>query len=213
MFITFEGPEGSGKSTQARRLAERLRAAGHTVTLTREPGGTPVGRAIRAIWDDPAHSEVLPLTDLFLICADRAQHVRALIRPALARGEVVLCDRYADSTRAYQGYGSGVDGETVEALLGIATDGLAPDLTLLLDIPSEEGLRRRQAASTAGAAPLDRLDRRDLAYHQRVRTAYLTLAAEQPARWVRFDARQSVETLAEAIWEVVQARLTARPGK
>ncbi len=207
MFITFEGPEGSGKSTQARLLAERLRAAGHMVTLTREPGGTPVGRAIRAIWDDPALSEIVPMTDLLLICADRAQHVRTLIRPALERGEIVISDRYADSTRAYQGAGSGLDAETIETLLRIATDGLTPDLTLLLDLPAAEGLRRRQAASQSGAAKLDRLDQRDLAYHERVRAGYLALAAEQPGRWVRFAASQPVETLAAEVWDVVRARL------
>src|SRR5262249_4682754 len=153
----FEGPEGGGKSTQARRLSERLRGAGHAVTLTCEPGGTAVGKAIRAIWDNPALSEIVPITDLLLICADRAQHVRTLIRPALARGEVVISDRYADSTRAYQGVGSGLDADTIETLLRIATDGLMPDLTLLLDLPAAEGLRRRQAASPSGVTKLDRL--------------------------------------------------------
>jgi dTMP kinase len=211
-FITFEGPEGGGKSTQARLLAERLRAAGHAVTLTREPGGTPVGKAIRAIWDNPALSEIVPITDLLLICADRAQHVRTLIRPALERDEIVISDRYADSTRAYQGVGSGLERETIETLLRIATDGLTPDLTLLLDLPAEEGLRRRHAASQSGAAQLDRLDRRDLAYHERVRAGYLALAAQNPGRWVRFDASQSVETLAAEIWGVVQARLKDAAG-
>ncbi|HEU5368253.1 MAG TPA: dTMP kinase, partial [Ktedonobacterales bacterium] len=196
-FITFEGPEGGGKSTQARLLAERLRAAGYPVTLTREPGGTPAGKAMRAIWDDPAYSNLLPLTDLLLICADRAQHVGELIRPALARGEIVISDRYADSTRAYQGYGSGLDFSTLETLLQIATGGLVPDLTLLLDIPAAEGLARRHAASTSGASQLDRLDRRSLEYHERVHAGYLKLAAQEPQRWVTFDARQDAQTLAE----------------
>lgn len=207
MFLTFEGPEGSGKSTQARRLAERLRVAGHVVTLTREPGGTPAGQAIRAIWDDPNRRDLLPLPDLLLLCADRAQHVGTLIRPALARGEIVISDRYADSTRAYQGYGSGLDARTIETLLQIATGGLTPDLTLLLDLPAEEGLRRRQAASQSGQEQLDRLDQRSLEYHQRVQAGYLELAAKNPARWSRFDARQPVETLAAEIWQVVQRRL------
>lgn len=213
MFITFEGPEGSGKSTQARLLAERLRAAGHVVTLTREPGGTPVGKAIRAIWDNPALSEIVPITDLLLICADRAQHVRTLIRPALERGEIVISDRYADSTRAYQGVGSGLDAETVETLLRIATDGLTPNLTLLLDLPAAEGLRRRQAASQSGDAKLDRLDQRDLAYHERVRAGYLALAVEHPERWVRFAASQPITALAAEIWDMVQQRLKAKPGE
>ena len=213
MFITFEGPEGGGKSTQAQLLAERLREAGQTVTLTREPGGTRAGKAMRAIWDDPAHSDLLPITDLLLICADRAQHVGSLIRPALERGEIVISDRYADSTRAYQGYGSGVASATLETLLRIATGGLVPDLTILLNLPAAEGLERRHAASQSGAAQLDRLDRRSLEYHQRVQAGYLQLAAQEPARWVTFDARQPIEELAEEIWRVVQARLAAPPGE
>ncbi len=207
MFITFEGPEGGGKSTQARLLAERLRAAGYPVTLTREPGGTPAGKAMRAIWDDPAYSNLMPITDLLLICADRAQHVGELIRPALERGEIVISDRYADSTRAYQGYGSGLDFATLETLLQIATGGLAPDLTLLLDIPAAEGLARRHSASTSGSGQLDRLDQRSLEYHERVQAGYLKLAAQEPQRWVTFDARQDAQTLAERIWQSVQARL------
>lgn len=206
-FITFEGPEGGGKSTQARLLTERLRAAGARVTLTREPGGTPAGESIRAIWDDPARSDLLPLTDLLLLCAARAQHVGAVIRPALARGDIVISDRYADSSRAYQGYGSGLDFDTLETLLQIATGGLAPNLTLLLDIPAAEGLARRHSASKAGASPLDRLDQRSLEYHERVQAGYLKLAAQEPARWVTLDARTDAQTLADAIWQVVQARL------
>jgi len=213
MFITFEGPEGGGKSTQARLLAERLRAAGHAVTLTREPGGTPAGEAIRAIWDDPARSDLLPLTDLLLLCAARAQHVSAVIRPALERGEIVISDRYADSSRAYQGYGSGLGFDTLETLLQIATGGLAPDLTLLLDIPAAEGLARRHSASKTGANPLDRLDQRSLEYHERVQAGYLKLAAQEPDRWVTLDARTDTQTLADSIWQVVQARLAKRPGR
>ncbi len=211
-FITFEGPEGGGKSTQARLLAERLRAAGYPVTLTREPGGTPAGEAIRAIWDDPARSDLLPITDLLLLCAGRAQHVGALIRPALERGEIVISDRYADSTRAYQGYGSGLDFATIETLLQIATGGLTPDLTILLDIPAAEGLARRHSASQAGSNPLDRLDQRSLEYHQRVHAGYLQLAAQEPERWVIFDACEDPQTLAAAIWQTVQARLAKHPA-
>jgi dTMP kinase len=207
MFITFEGPEGSGKSTQARRLAARLREAGQRVMLTREPGGTRAGAAIRAIWDDPARRDLLPLTDLLLICADRAQHVGELIRPALARGEIVISDRYADSTRAYQGAGSGLNPATVETLLKIATGGLVPDLTLLLDLPAAEGLARRHASERAGRSKMDRLDQRSLKYHERVHTAYQWLAAQEPERWVVFDARQPIEVLSEAIWQAVQERL------
>ncbi len=211
MFITFEGPEGGGKSTQARLLAERLQTTGYPVTLTREPGGTPAGKAIRAIWDDPNRSDLLPITDLLLLCADRAQHVGSLIRPALERGEIVISDRYADSTRAYQGYGSGLDFATLETLLQVATGGLTPDLTLLLDIPAAEGLARRHAASQTGDNPLDRLDQRSLDYHERVQAGYLKLAAQEPARWVILDARADAQRLAETIWQVVQARLATYP--
>jgi dTMP kinase len=213
MFITFEGPEGGGKSTQARLLAERMQTAGYPVVLTREPGGTPAGKAIRAIWDDPQRSDLLPITDLLLLCADRAQHVGSLIRPALERGEIVISDRYADSTRAYQGYGSGLDVGTMENLLQVATGGLTPDLTLLLDIPAAEGLARRHTASKAGTSPLDRLDQRSLEYHELVHAGYLKLAAQEPARWVILDARADPQTLADRIWQIVQGRLAqARPG-
>ncbi len=181
--------------------------------LTREPGGTPAGKAIRAIWDDPERSDLLPLTDLLLLCADRAQHVGSLIRPALERGEIVISDRYADSTRAYQGYGSGVDADTLETLLQIATGGLVPDLTLLLDIPAAEGLARRHAASRTGANPLDRLDQRSLEYHERVHAGYLKLAAQEPARWVTLDARADPQTLADAIWKLVRTRLAKFPSQ
>jgi dTMP kinase len=211
MFITFEGPEGGGKSTQARLLAERLQTSGYPVVLTREPGGTPAGKAIRAIWDDPQRSDLLPITDLLLLCADRAQHVGSLIRPALERGEIVISDRYADSTRAYQGYGSGVDVEMMETLLQAATGGLTPDLTLLLDIPAAEGLARRHSASKSGADPLDRLDQRSLEYHERVHAGYLKLAAQEPARWVTLDARADPKTLADRIWQIVQTRLHQLP--
>jgi len=213
MFITFEGPEGSGKSTQARRLVARLREGGQRVILTREPGGTRAGGAIRAIWDDPVRRDLLPLTDLLLICADRAQHVAELIRPALKRGEIVISDRYADSTRAYQGAGSGLAPATVETLLQIATGGLVPDLTLLLNLPPAEGLARRHASERAGRSKLDRLDQRSLKYHQRVYAAYQYLAAQEPERWVSFDARQPIETLEEAIWQTVQVRLKKFVGE
>jgi dTMP kinase len=144
-----------------------------------------------------------------LICADRAQHVGELIRPALARGEIVISDRYADSTRAYQGAGSGLNSDTIETLLQIATGGLVPDLTILLDLPAADGLARRQAGWQAGRGKMDRLDRRSLAYHERVHAAYLKLAEQEPERWVVFDASQPIQTLAEAIWQTTQARLAA----
>jgi len=220
VFITFEGIEGSGKSTQARLLAERLRAAGRAVRLTREPGGTPLAGAVRALLlhpdssvralagaglapgDDPAEP-MLPVTELLLLSAARAQHV-ARIRGWLAAGEVVVCDRYADATRAYQGAGRGLDEATLATLERIATGGLRPDLTLLLDLPVAEGLRRRQQARDG---EWNRLDAEEGAFHERVRAGYLALAAAEPGRWVALDAMLPPEALAERVWATVASRL------
>lgn len=235
MFITLEGGEGAGKSTQAALLAERLRAAGHTVRLTREPGGTPLGRGVRALLLHPDESlralgaaglltsgqageppessqqgrptlaETLPLTEVLLLSADRAQHV-AEMRRWLAAGEVVVCDRYADATRAYQGAARGVDTDTIATLERIATGGLTPDLTLLFDLPVEEGQRRKQHARAEGGE-WNRLDNEELDFHERVRQGYLALAAADLARWVVLDATLSPDALAERAWAAVDARL------
>lgn len=222
MFITLEGVEGSGKSTQAARLVERLRAAGHATRQTREPGGTPLADALRALLLHPdaacealsaAHvipgvdgaEEMLPVTELFVLAAARAQHV-ARIRDWLGAGEVVVCDRFADATRAYQGYGRGLDLAPIAAVERLATGGLHPDLTLLLDLPAEEGQRRKRAAHAAGGE-WDRLDAEELAFHDRVRAGYLALASTDPARWVVLDARQAPDALAGAVWAAVSARL------
>jgi dTMP kinase len=222
MFLTLEGIEGAGKSTQAARLAERLRASGRSVWLTREPGGTPLAGAIRALMLHPEASRValagvglapgdtlaepmLPLTEALLLSAARAQHV-PYIREHLAAGDVVVCDRYADATRAYQGAARGVDMQTIVALEDMATDGLRPDLTLLLDISPESGQMRKLDASATGGE-WNRLDAEDLAFHRRVRAGYLELAAAEPKRILVVDAAQPAETLADIIWETVLARL------
>lgn len=201
-FITFEGVEGSGKTTQIERLAERLRQAGRAVVTTREPGGTPIGDRIRAVVLDRQNVEIHPRTEALLMCAARAQLVHEVIRPALARGDVVICDRYSDSTFAYQGYARGQNLATLRTLNHFATGGLAPDLTLLLDLPAEEGLERRFGSDDA-AAPTNRMDRLDLAFHRRVAAGYHDLAQAEPNRWHAVDATLGVDDVAAAIWDIV----------
>jgi dTMP kinase len=220
VFITFEGGEGSGKSSQVALLAERLRSEGRAVRTTREPGGTPLAGAIRALWLHPdesleslgknglaAHDEptepMLPVTEALLLSAARAQHV-ARMREWLAAGEIVLCDRYADSTRVYQGAARGLDDATVDALQRMATCGLRPDFTFLLDLPVEVGLARRRNMTDGD---WNWLDAETGAFHECVRAAYLTLAAAEPDRWIILDATQPQDVLAEQVWQAVAARL------
>jgi len=206
-FITFEGPDGSGKSTQIKRLAEHLRGRGHDVWLTREPGGTAISEEIRGLLHDLSHREMAPRAEILLYSAARAQLVNEVIRPHLAAGGIVLCDRYYDSTLAYQGYGHGLDLDTLRLITTFATEGLRPDLTLLLNLEAEAGLARRQQAGVEW----NRLDDYALAFHQRVRAGYLALAAAEPDRWVQFDAQQDRAALAAAIEQVVLARLAQLP--
>ncbi len=189
LFITLEGPDGSGKTTQARWLAEWLTAQGYPLLTTREPGGTRIGEAIRAVVHDCAHIEMAPQAEILLYSASRAQHVAEVIRPALAAGKLVLCDRYFDSTYAYQGYGRGLPLATLRVITEFAVQGLLPDLTLYLDVAPEIGLQRR----ARGGGELNRLDREALAFHERVRAGYLELAAAEPARWRIIDANRSPE--------------------
>lgn len=270
MFITFEGVEGSGKSTQVARLVARLRAAGRAARATREPGGTPLADAMRALLLHPEAAQralaaadlvpgptatleaaatapapatehatvepeqVHPVTELFLLSAARVQHV-ARIRAWLAAGEVVVCDRFADATLAYQGYGRGLDLATIREVERLATGGLSPDLTILLDLPPSDGQRRKQPARAralgqlnlfdTGPAPQpaqdqrkrppdgrggewNRLDEEALPFHQRVRDGYLALAGAEPERWAVLDAALSPDTLEAAVWAVVAPRLT-----
>jgi dTMP kinase len=204
VFITFEGPEGSGKTTQIRRLADRLRSADRDVLLIREPGGTPIGDQIRAVLHDIANTAMVSEAEILLFSASRAQLVGQLIRPALARGTIVLCDRFADSTIAYQGYGRGLDLDALRQITEFATGGLAPDLTIYLDIPVEKGLDRKRRALALNEGEWNRLDQEPVAFHRRVRQGYLTLAADDPDRWVILDACRSIEDVQEEIHKVAQ---------
>jgi dTMP kinase len=197
MFVTLEGPEGAGKSTVLNSLAERLRLDGREVTTTREPGAGEVGTAVREIL---LHGNALePLTELFLFLADRAEHVAKTIKPALAEGKIVLCDRHADSTVVYQGYGRGLEVKMLYELNAIATQGLRPNLTLLLDIDPVIGLRRTQKK--------DRLDSEPIEFHQRVREGFLTEARREPERWRVIDASRSPEEVADDCWASIAAAL------
>jgi dTMP kinase len=199
-FITFEGPEGGGKTTQARRLVERLQAAGRKVVYTREPGGTPTGEAIREILQHNKAGEApCPESEVLLFAASRAQLVRHVIVPALERGDWVVCDRFADSTTAYQGYGRGFSVEQMIAINEFAIDGAQPDLTLLLDLPVSDGFAR--LAQRGGVK--DRIEREALDFHERVRAGYLELARRWPARFRIVDPRGALEAVAEEIWELV----------
>lgn len=202
MFITFEGSEGSGKTSQIPLLAESLRQQGYAVLTTREPGGTPIVEQIRKVILDLKNTEMHPRTEILLFQAARAQHVEQVIRPHLERGGIVLCDRFADSTLAYQGYGRQTDLVELHKIIHYATGGLAPDLTLLFDMDVMDGLRRRSKGGD-----VNRLDSLDLAFYQRVRQGYLTLAAAQPQRWVLIDASQSIPMVQQQVWQVVSERL------
>ena len=206
LFITLEGVEGSGKTTQAAILADALRARGFSATVTREPGGTPVGAAIRAIFLD-ATVALEPAAELLLVLADRAQHVREKLRPAIATGEIVISDRYCDSTTAYQGYGRGLDLKLLRDLNQLASDGLSPDLTLVLDCPAELGLERTRARQKGGAVAADRFEGERLEFHRRVREGFLAVAREEPARVRLIDATRPVAEVSAAILGAVTARL------
>jgi len=202
MFITFEGSEGSGKTSQIPSLAEFLTQAGYPVLVTREPGGTPIGDQVREILSAFKNTAMLPRTEVLLFQASRAQLVDEVIRPCLASGGVVLCDRYADSTLAYQGYGYQLELGLLRQVIDFATGGLKPDLTLLLDMDVEEGLRRR-----ANSGSLNRLDELGLAFYQRVRQGYFQLAQAEPHRWVVIDAGRPPEQVQEDIRRVILERL------
>jgi dTMP kinase len=189
LFITFEGPEGGGKTTQIQLLAGWLLGLGREVLTTREPGGTRIGDAIRGALLDSRFTEMEPATEVLLFSAARAQIVAEIIRPKLERGGVVLCDRFADSTLAYQGYGRQLDLAALRMITAFATADLTPDLTVLLDLPVSEGLRRKQGCD---AAEWNRMERERQEFHERVRQGYLALAATQPDRWLVVDATRPV---------------------
>jgi dTMP kinase len=202
VFITFEGTEGSGKSVQARLLVERLRATGFTTVATHEPGGTLLGDQLRQLVLAREDLGISGRAEALLMNASRAQHVAEVIRPALDRGEVVVCDRFADSTLAYQGAGRGLDTQDLHSVISFATVGLRPDMTILLDVPVEVGLARKHTQQG-----WNRFEAEAVAFHERVRLAYREMAAAEPTRWLCFDARRSAEDLAEDIWRSVAARL------
>lgn len=202
LFITFEGGEGAGKSTQAALLAERLRAAGREVVLTREPGGTPVAEQIRRVVLDLANAGIDDRTEALLYAASRAEHVAKKIRPALEAGDVVISDRYLDSSVAYQGVARGLGADQVLELNLWATADLLPDLTVLLDVEAGHGLSR--------ASDPNRLEAEPESFHAEVREAFLSLAAANPERYLVLPAASSREALAEQIWQAVQTRLAGR---
>jgi len=208
MFITLEGPEGSGKSSQLPALAEWLRDQGYQVYTTREPGGTQIGDQIRTVLHDLDNTAMHPRTEILLYLASRAQHVEEVIRPKLANGEIVLCDRYADSTMAYQGYGHGVDLVKLKQLLDFSTGGLYPDLTLLLDLDVAIGLERRKLSG----GEWNRLDAYTLAFHKRVREGYLTLAASEPHRWRMIDAAQPFDAVQKSLRQTLKIELDINRG-
>lgn len=203
MFITFEGPEGGGKSTQINLLADFLRKSNYAVEVTREPGGTTIGDQIRKVVHDTENTMISPVAEVLLYSASRAQLVNQVIRPALAEGRLVLCDRYADSTMAYQGYGRGLDRSMLKNLTAIATDGLKPDLTLLFDIDVRIGLTRRLTEGDE----MNRLDLEAVEFHERVREGYYALVAADPERWVIIDANRPVLDVADEVRQIIVDRL------
>ena len=212
MFISFEGIEGSGKSTAQRLLAEHLQGLGYDPLLTREPGGCALGRSLRPILLDARTRGLSSRAELYLFLADRAQHVAEVIRPALEAGQTVLCDRYADSTLAYQGYGRGLDPEHLRRINDMATGGLMPDLTLLLDLPVHCGLERAGLRNREEGTVLSegRFDAESLEFHERVRQGYRSLAAEEPERFAIIDAAQPPEDVVLQCLSAVEALLRQR---
>lgn len=207
-FITFEGIDGSGKSTQLRLLANFLSEAGCDVLLTREPGGTPVGNRLRAALLD-AQEEVDPLTELLVFAADRAQHVRRVLRPALAAGQIVFSDRYADATAAYQGAGRGFSKELIAEIIQLATEGLKPDLTILFDLSVTDSTARTRRRGN-GTPHGDRLDSEDDDFHLRVREAYLQLAQAEPERITIVNTNRALEETQKCVREIVVSFLKSR---
>ena len=204
MFITLEGPDGSGKTAQIQPLADFLSDQGFSVFTAREPGGTPIGDDIRAILMDMKNAKMQPSTETLLFCAARAQLVREIVQPRLKKGDTVILDRYADSTLAYQGYGHQNDLDLIRSVLKFATGGLKPDLTFLLDIDPEVGLRRRKESGEEW----NRLDAYQLAYHRRVRQGYLEMAAQEPERWRVVDASQPPAVVQSSIQENILSYLS-----
>jgi dTMP kinase len=208
-FLSFEGIDGCGKSTQLRLLASRLRLRGVEVVTTREPGGTPLGQQLRHALLE-AETQVDPLAELLLYAADRAQHVRTLVRPALAAGQIVLTDRYADATAAYQGAGRGFGPGVVASVIDLATGGLKPDLTLLFDLPVAAARERVRQLRRPERPEGDKLEAEDLAFHERVRSCYLRIADAEPERVRVVDASRSIEEVHQRVLDIVAPLLENR---
>ncbi|MCC9626636.1 dTMP kinase [Thalassospira sp. MA62] len=202
MFITVEGPDGSGKSTQLQLLVENLKQKGYDIVVTREPGGTTVGNQIREVLLSPDHHEMTPRVEMMLYAASRAQNVEQVIRPALERGAIVLCDRFIDASIAYQGYGLQYDLDQIRSLNEWATNGLTPDLTFLFDLNPE-----RARARMKDRGQLDRIESRDQAFHERVYAGFQTLLKQYPERIVRIDANQSIECIQDEVLDYTIERL------
>lgn len=202
-FIVFEGIEGCGKTTQARMLTRRLSRSGFRVSFVQEPGGTATGKAVRRLLKHRVEVQMNPVTELFLFAASRAQLVEGVIRPALNEGCIVTCDRYVQSTLAYQGYGRGLDLQVVETVNEVATRGLSPDLIILLDLDVERGLQRKGKAD-------DRFQRESVEFHSRVRQGYLEMARSDPERWIVVDADKPWAKVHAAVWSRVQELLSSR---
>jgi dTMP kinase len=209
-FITFEGPDGSGKTTQLHILHQYLARMGYSVLLVREPGGTDIGDQIRTVLHDTRNVSMLPNTEVLLYSASRAQLVGQIIRPALEAGAVVLCDRYAEATMAYQGYGHGLDLALLKAITTFATAGLRPDLIVYLDIPVEEGLRRKKSSFQAGQGEWNRMDQKEQDFHCRARAGYLQMAAEEPERWFVVDGTRSIASIQHSIRRRVKRLLVEK---
>ncbi len=204
LFITLEGPEGSGKTTQLQMLAEYLKDQGYPVVCTREPGGTPISEQIRQIILSKDNHVIADVTEALLFSAARAQIVAELIRPALAEGKIVISDRYADSTLAYQGYGLGLDLDALHSLTRLATGGLVPDLTLYIDVPVKDGIARKQSGE------VNRLDQKELTYHERVRAGYIEMAQAEPNRWVIIDGTHTVAHIQRELRERIEEEIIKR---
>ena len=207
-FITFEGIEGSGKTTQIQMLSNHLEEQQIDHLLTREPGGTPIGDQIRRLVLDPANSAMTPICELLLYAAARAQHIEQVIRPALQAGRLVLCDRFKDATFAYQGHGRGLRLDLIDALHDLETLSLRPDVTLVFDIEALRALERARDRDRGGARDQTRFEQEDLAFHERVRSGYLEMARQEPGRVVVLDARGSIEEIHQRVVEAITRHLT-----
>jgi dTMP kinase len=207
-FVSFEGGDGTGKTTQIRALESYLRSRGRSSLVTREPGGTSLGKLIRKVLLEVGDHEIAPSSELFLYLADRAQHVSDVIRPAIDAGKIVLCDRFTDSTLAYQGYGRGIDVALLRQLNDVADHGVRPDLTFLLDCPVALGLARTSQRQREAAQPReDRFEREKIEFHEKIRAGFLAMARAEPARFRVIDAAQAVEDVARDIQKIVDQEI------